>query len=120
MVYTEVEKKDLRSFIYDWADEIYNQIINVGNINGKHTKMELEFLNGIKEGNFNLCLELHKKMMKVEESFLDIAMFQDNDITSECLRKCSKTIKNSYDGRRKMLKYAMRTDALIGYWKLCK
>jgi len=122
MVYTEAEKKELRSCIYDWADEIYNDImISISSgIYTNHTRMELEFLNGIKEGNFKLCLKLHKIMMKYEQGFLDIAMFEDKDITTQSLIKCSGNIKNGYDGRRKMLKYAMRIDQKIGYWKLSK
>ena len=50
MNYTEAEKKELRSCIYDWADEIYNDImISISSgIYTNHTRMELEFLNGIK------------------------------------------------------------------------
>ncbi len=111
MVYTEAEKKRIKSIIYDWANKIYNDIIsNSRNVNNNHTKMQLEFLNGIKEGNFKLCLELHKKMMKDEQGFLDIAMFEDDDITSGSLIKCSENIKNCYDGRRTMLEYAMKID----------
>lgn len=117
MIYTETIQKEMRSIIYDWADQIYNDISNSGH-NTNHTRMELEFLNGIKEGNFKLCLELHKKMMKDEQDFLDIAMFKDKHITTQCLLKCSDNIKNCYEGRRNMLKYAMMIDEKIGFWKL--
>ena len=62
MIYTETIKKEMRSIIYDWADQISNEISNSRH-NTNHTRMELEFLNGIKEGNLKLCLECKNNLV---------------------------------------------------------
>ena len=120
--YTKAQKQQLRKDVYQVAKE-YKKALEqeyLPNPNGM-AKLEMLFPDAIMEAEFKISLEIHRRLQQVEKEVLDWLVFDKTDkYTSENVRIGCGNVKINHENRKKLLKYAMECDAMVGYWKLSK
>ena len=120
--YTKSQKKLLRKDIYDIAKE-YKKALEEAHLPNlcNVAKLEISFPVAIMEADFKISLEIHRELQKLEKEVLDMLVFDETDkYTSENVRIGCGNVKTNHENRKKLLKYAMECDAMVGYWKLSK
>ena len=122
--YTKAQKQQLRKDVYQVAKE-YKKALEQEH-SPKHSKsnaakLEISFPVAIMEADFKISLEIHRKLQQLEKEVLDMLVFDEKDkYTSENVRIGCGNVKINHENRKKLLKYAMECDAMVGYWKLSK